>query len=561
MKRKKKFKKQISKRKILLAAIGVVSSLALAFVTVAAIAYQNGVYDIVFIERPSESTDTADTTDTTETDDLVSDTEPEPESETAAITETSAEPVTEATPPEDTTVIEDTSTVEPVTTEVPTEPVSPDLNSDEKKLKAYIASLDNASELSENGLTVSDDEYTSDFVFGIVNAELTLGEQYSLRNRPIYTHERVQKDSRDVSKGFTVEHTVTGEEARPLVDVYMDYIIVDKGDTCSLLNSDGTVLVADFDIEYYVPAYTRDKSGNALFVAKEQSRYNPKNTITQYYYVNKNGEFKISYYNDVTDNRGIYVNYPADYAESDSNYSIQYNTETGLFGYKDNTAEEVAPEDYRYIAAYNHSNGLAVAVETDGFLYILDDYYDEENSVMKTFISAEYEFYQKPTNRRLLRHLLLHKTFGEESLGYLYFDHGLLRVRAQVVDAWHWQQYGNRKVNSDTDILLREDGSEFHIPTDYKLVSYSNGVLLLEKDGFCGYMDYTGKWILDPIYTYAKPFYEGLAVVGNEGEIGMIDTNGNFVISPFFDYISSASCGTFTAYDDECGWIIFNKMA
>ena len=84
--------------------------------------------------------------------------------------------------------------------------------------------------------------------------------------------------------------------------------------------------------------------------------------------------------------------------------------------------------------------------------------------------------------------------------------------------------------------------------------------VMLEKHGQYGFMDYTGKWIADPVFTYAEPFNEGLAMVEKDGVAGMIDTDGRFVIPMVFDYVSSVSGGIIAAYDETCGWVLFNKM-
>ena len=52
----------------------------------------------------------------------------------------------------------------------------------------------------------------------------------------------------------------------------------------------------------------------------------------------------------------------------------------------------------------------------------------------------------------------------------------------------------------------------------------------------------------------------GCAKVELDGVSGMIDTDGNFVIPMIFDYVSSISGGIAAAYDDACGWVLFNKV-
>lgn len=136
------------------------------------------------------------------------------------------------------------------------------------------------------------------------------------------------------------------------------------------------------------------------------------------------------------------------------------------------------------------------------------------------------------------------------------FDHGLMRVVRGLYD---YYSLGIRVREEDT--LIYENGQYFAIPTGYKLCAYSDGVLLLERNGLYGYMDYTGKWITDPIFIYAKPFYEGLAVVGNSsGQYCVIDTNGDIVLPMAYEYVTECVNGAFAAFSINDGWILFNKM-
>lgn len=59
------------------------------------------------------------------------------------------------------------------------------------------------------------------------------------------------------------------------------------------------------------------------------------------------------------------------------------------------------------------------------------------------------------------------------------------------------------------------------------------------KEARWGYMDRTGNFVIQPIYTNAAPFSEGLARVevikDGEEKIGFIDRSGRFAISPIFN--------------------------
>ena len=148
-------------------------------------------------------------------------------------------------------------------------------------------------------------------------------------------------------------------------------------------------------------------------------------------------------------------------------------------------------------------------------------------------------------------------THGKEAMGYLFFENGLCRVREITTDLTSKE----KTIYSDTDYIIKNDGSRFPLPAGYSVVSYSSGMILLEKDGKYGYMNYKGEWTVQPVYSYAEPYFEGLAVVGLEsGEKAMIDTDGNAVIPFSYEYISNVSTGVIALYDSETGWQILHKM-
>ena len=69
----------------------------------------------------------------------------------------------------------------------------------------------------------------------------------------------------------------------------------------------------------------------------------------------------------------------------------------------------------------------------------------------------------------------------------------------------------------------------------------SSTLLPIDVGGNTGYVDMTGKLIIDPKFTRGHEFSEGLALVAAGGTLtnpdryGFIDSSGKFVISPQFD--------------------------
>ena len=59
------------------------------------------------------------------------------------------------------------------------------------------------------------------------------------------------------------------------------------------------------------------------------------------------------------------------------------------------------------------------------------------------------------------------------------------------------------------------------------------------EGGKCGFIDKTGKMVIEPQFDVASEFREGLAAVRigsfETGKVGYIDTEGKFVINPIYD--------------------------
>lgn len=492
----------------------------LTFVIVAAIAYQRGVYDITFIERPTESTSADIVTDAVTDIDVSGDTQPA-----------------------------DTTTPEVSDTTAPVAEVS--------EVEEFLGTLSSTDELAAGSYTVTDEVWDSARMkLTRLNCAAVPADGYSLRMRAVSVPERVSNLD---DSGYT---TVLREqsEPRPVVDIYMDYILIDNGITVDVLSRDGKLLVQSFDISKYQPAYTRDKSDRALFKTEEpsQSRYGV--TVTKYYYLDETGKLVASDYDDTADSRGLYMNYPTYYARNnDGSRPVGYNSSEGLYGYSN--ANGWSRTGYKYKRAFSFSEGLGCIVDENGWMHWVNENFITKVSEMPRYRYNGYHIWSS-SNRRIYHVYLLPDTFGEKSRGMFYFEHGLVIVRRQTIDAGHYDLVGRSTwdIVADTELLLRADDTVFPLPPDYNLVSYSNGMILLEKGGRYGFMDYTGKWIVQPTYTYAKPYNEGLAVVGKDGKYGLIDTNGEFVLPMIFDHVESVSGGIAAAWSQEHGWMLFSKM-
>jgi len=343
-----------------------------------------------------------------------------------------------------------------------------------------------------------------------------------------------------------------------------------------------------------VPAYTRDANGTPLFY---RMVWNAEESVPEkeYYRVSdsKTG-FAAVDYDEALHGRGLYFDYPAYYGLSDKENLVRMlEGEEAVLARQDAEAQRVAaltPEElaaeeedrklnktfngesyggkkyayynygtdvtgYRFLQAYNFRNGLAAVTGYDyrNALFFINEYGYGVLSGNRIYYSS-YERY-------VIESWRLPASFGIESLGSFYFDHGLVRVRRQMIDQWVYQAYDNIQVISDEDILINTKGKQFPLPAGYTLKAYSCGMILLEKNGLYGFMDYTGNWIAEPVYTAATPFINNLATLTTaDGRTGMIDTAGKIVLPFAYDSITQASSGIIASYRKETGWQVYQIM-
>ena len=479
--------------------------------------------------------------------------------------------------------------------------------------------LPTLSELAAEGYKTTDTFFGEGSRFALLETSYALPKKFSFTKK---TYDKQVSVYYDDGRPAEVEIKSITED-RPAIELYMGYIIFDDAGTRYLVAPNGTPL-SKYN-EKFLPAFTRDKEGRPLFYQtyKEKVKYPTEvgepdeegNTPwiseaeveierKKYYYLDTNGvTFRESDYNDASDNRGLYFDYPAYYGvptkEDTKNELTRYYKETTkvvtrtdknkkitdvfaelkwLFKQiNDDTFDPDSEETlYPYTSAYNYSEGYAVVKSDISWFYNFEDLdgdgekdnvemkdselyvINEEGKRMfetrKNFLSDlgwnANEYYCEP----LLRDI--------SSIGSYYFDHGLLRIRLVSYDPYQLVKYDVFKVGTDDDLLVHPDGSRFYIPSGYKLEAYSDGMILLSRDGKYGYMDYTGKWVVDMGLKSAAPFVEGVAAVQRaNGKFGMIDTAGNTVIPFRYDYISNASSGLVAAYSEDSGWEIYTKMA
>ena len=78
-----------------------------------------------------------------------------------------------------------------------------------------------------------------------------------------------------------------------------------------------------------------------------------------------------------------------------------------------------------------------------------------------------------------------------------------------------------------------------------------------------GFIDKSGKFVINPQFDYNADFYEGLARVGIGSKWGFIDKSGKFVINPqfddaadFYEGLATVNVGDKWGFSDKSGKII-----
>jgi hypothetical protein len=73
--------------------------------------------------------------------------------------------------------------------------------------------------------------------------------------------------------------------------------------------------------------------------------------------------------------------------------------------------------------------------------------------------------------------------------------------------------------------------------------TFSEGLALVTVGEKYGYIDQTGDFVIEPQFAFAYPFVEGLAAASLDRKAGFIDQSGQFVVEPQFDFAANFAEG------------------
>lgn len=490
--------------------------LFLSFVC-ALILYQMGAYDISFIKRPLSDETTEISRD--ETTDEISESESESKKD-------------------------DTSVSIPDST-------------DEDGFEEILNSIKDLSDLE--GYKLSYNRFSSSSVLARLNYNILQDSTFSLGT---YDETLTVMYYQSNGKMNTRKEITTYD--RPRISLYFGYIFVHDGSSYDIYSSSGKRIYKDF-------------KGSTINALSNDNRPVIKDEKDVYYAVSEKGLTKIEYkdiaFKSVTFDHPRYyaesktsltvfssnverLTYVSDITDPDKKAEEGYRITDGklykveyvlLYGYKDeNSNVKIEPQ---FASAYPFSKeGLAAVTDEEGNLFFIDTTGKERVSLRKN----KYVYVPELNNNKYLQvyQTGLNNTLSD--LGMYYYDDGYVMVRYTLKGSWAvYYTYKNENRLIDTS------GNFVEIPGNYELKNYSDGIMLLHKNGKYGYMRPDLSWVCPAVFDSAQPFIQGLAVVEIDGKYGVIDTEANTVLPVCFDYISNVSSGLIAAYSSDNGWQLF----
>ena len=338
------------------------------------------------------------------------------------------------------------------------------------------------------------------------------------------------------------------------IEPFMDYFMIRRPENVILCDWSGKIITEGLSYDESDTALkalkSRDITNNTVFSRTrteivteviDDVETDVKYTVQTYFIYDSVAKvFMQTAFNPVYGDRGVPFMYPSYYGANGTNKWHRYEVD-GKWGYMTSETQEIALT-HDFDMAYNFNEGIGIA------------YRWEERGSWRGYYNYKRLYFLNEEGGYWNNSYYAPDEVTFDHLGFFYFDHGLTRAYYREFDA-------QGRITVERDVIVDKEGREFYLPADYNIKAYSNGVILLEKDGYYGFMSYKGDWIAQPIFTYAEPFSEGLAVIGfNGGMKGMIDTQGNIILKFQYDHISSCVGGTIAFHDSTHGWTVLAKM-
>lgn len=205
------------------------------------------------------------------------------------------------------------------------------------------------------------------------------------------------------------------------------------------------------------------------------------------------------------------VSYEGEVISEPSQYSAIYEIGGGYFAFG---TEEQAEDGFRNIYfALADTNGSVMTeaeytyLEYDEGIVIFekDGLYGAMNTAAEIVVPCEYTRLQKSEN-------------------------GFIALKSDIWDT-----------TPDAVYIVAMDGSETKTGTTVLDMgnTFSEGVIaaLSSETGTYGYLNANGEWEIEPFFSYAGEFADGMARASLNGGLGMINADGEWMLQPDFDVL------------------------
>jgi len=222
----------------------------------------------------------------------------------------------------------------------------------------------------------------------------------------------------------------------------------------------------------------------------------------------------------------------------------------GKWGFIDKTGKEVIP--FIYSSAYSFSEGVAWVSMESGY----NAKYGLIDKTGKQILPFEYELSSSWWEYSLFSDKLAKVSDGKrtgeigEQRRYVFID----KTGKRVTDSFHWafpfsEGFAAVRFGHDDEEMESSETKYRYMDTNGKFISgetdpimywffqddglrlhFSEGLAPFPKDGKYGFIDNTGKFVIEPKYDFVQGFSDGLSSFYDNGRNGYVDKTGKEVL-------------------------------
>lgn len=204
-----------------------------------------------------------------------------------------------------------------------------------------------------------------------------------------------------------------------------------------------------------------------------------------------------------------------------------WETENALWGFIDRTGNEIVHPRFLYAEGFTPEGRALVWISqgnevVNGFV----------NTKGEVFIPDDFEICSGFSDGlALIRQ--------NDLYGYINIDYAIA-IPAQYDDAGDFGE-GVAYAEKDGGKFMIDKTGQAVAAVEYTFGTFSDGLAAIRKDNLYGYIDKEGKIAIEPRFTWAKDFRNGLAAVQTRleagGKWGFINTAGEMVIDAVYDEV------------------------